>query len=1157
MIINSKEYWNYRFETDWLDYAGDKQTAFFAKLLCDMLPSSLIKEIMTEEYTVCDMGCAMGEGIPIFSRKLGVDVDGMDFSAEAIGKAKTLYPQSNFHVGDLLNLDSTIRYDVVICSNVLEHFSNPWKIFRNLTSIINKYIIILVPYKEKLDISEHVYQFSEDVIPTQLSGFTLNYVRTIDGKEFSDTYYPDQQILLIYKKENNTIQMLSDLSTGITESLQREYQNILNQNNEQTAQIINQQKAQFDEQERNYNSIINQYKCDILTLNNKIKSLETELNDQEQLKAYISEIEAKNAAFSNKALQDQKQLDTALSELELCKSTIQNLTLQLRDNDARFSNELSRLTLENQNLRKEMQDLIDADSIKDGENTKNENSIKESEKKIQELICELQNKENALLTVESSIYKAKANCNRINSKLSYKFLCLIIRFCHQFLMGTREEKKKFLAICKCFLKRQPDTFSRNDGYNMVLNISNMLELPTHSSTVALPSISESASQTADKNCRDNAEIILPNSISNITAECLDKKYDKPDIIIFSVIDYDFRYQRPQHFASRFAQNGHRVFYINANFINKDNIREISSNLNTVDFFCKSCNAIYFASECPEFLDWFTKKMDSLINIYAIRDAMIILDYPNWIQGAQYLRTKYGFKIIVDYMDDFTGFLGTTSEQLKNNCLHMLKNSDQIIASSQFLYDIATQYTEHVSIVRNGTEVEHFYQAALNKEKKQRPVIGYYGAVSHWFSWEKVCHLAANRPDCDIVIIGEVTEHRDKLEKFANIKLLGEKNYKELPQHLAYFDVCLIPFDTSTDLIKATNPVKFYEYLSAGKKIVATEIPELAPFRDKFVYMSNDNNTFLEYVNLCLSGQDSLKSEEESISFARENDWQKRFESFASVCMQAVPKVSIVVLTYNNLELNKACINSILFKTAYPNYELIILDNMSSDGTIDYLHKIEDLKNEKIKIIFNGKNSGFAGGNNLAIAAATGKYVLLLNNDTLVTRGWITNLVKHMENDESCGMCGAVTNSIGNEAMIPVNYKNCKELDHFAYLYTNSHINEIYTDVDRLAMFCTLIRKSIIKEHGFLDEGYQVGMFEDDDYAKVIEKAGYCFYVAEDVFIHHVNNASFNKLEAKEYQKIFIKNKEYFEKKWNTKWRMPKYRNGVTSNVNMEMMSNPK
>ena len=65
-----------------------------------------------------------------------------------------------------------------------------------------------------------------------------------------------------------------------------------------------------------------------------------------------------------------------------------------------------------------------------------------------------------------------------------------------------------------------------------------------------------------------------------------------------------------------------------------------------------------------------------------------------------------------------------------------------------------------------------------------------------------------------------------MQNLKNDRLLGVKPYGALPNYLKTFDVCLIPFDASIDLIKATNPVKFYEYLSAGKKIVATEIPEL-------------------------------------------------------------------------------------------------------------------------------------------------------------------------------------------------------------------------------------------------------------------------------------------------------------------------------------------
>lgn len=1068
MTINSQNYWNERFETNWLDFAGDKQTVFFARLLCGLLPDELAKEVMANEYTVCDMGCALGEGVPVYSSRLGVDVEGMDFSDEAIKRAREAYPNNKFWVGNLLDLSGVEPYDVVICSNVMEHFANPWKIFKNLAAVAKKYIIVMVPYREKLDIDEHEYHFSEDNIPVDLAGFHLQWVKTIDGKSFKDTYYPDQQVLLVYKKEPESLQLLNALTDGISEAALRGRQ----------------------------------------------------------------ELEQKVAAAKDQEMADKQQaFEKRLRELE------EQAEKQEKQNAAQLKNQAEEYE---QNTRALTQAAQEAQA-----------KLAELQQQHSEMQAALKNLQWESTEKEKAICRARQDCQRVNAKLSYKFLCVITRFVQQFIMGPWQQKKNFLSICKSFLLRKPDTFSRNDGYNFVLNISNLLDLPQTPQGQAAPAPENGAAGPAAKN-----EVILPGEIPALAEKCLDENYSKPDIIMFSVINYDFRYQRPQHFATRFANNGHRVFYINANFVNKEAVNQPREGLFAVDFFCDHCNAIYYATDCPDFESWFKAKMDQLIADYAIRDAIIVLDYPNWVHGAEDLRQRYGFKIVVDYMDDFTGFLGTTTDTLKDNCLHMLKTSDLIVASSQFLYDIASKYAKKLAIVRNGTEVEHFYQAVPMETHHKRPVIGYYGAVAHWFAWEKVCYLAKALPECDVVIIGEVTEHREELEKHKNIKLLGEKNYKELPKHLAYFDVCLIPFDTSTDLIKATNPVKFYEYLSAGKRIVATEIPELEPYRDQYVYMSNDDSQFLEYVKLCLAGKDTLKSKADAIAFAKENDWQKRYEAFAEASLSAFPKVSVVVLTYNNLALNKVCIESVLTKTAYPNYELIVLDNQSTDGTVDYLRQLEAQNRPHLKIIINEENSGFAGGNNKAIRTSDGTYVVLLNNDTVVTRGWLTNMVKHMENDPACGMCGAVTNSIGNEAMIGVHYKNLHELQNFAYLYTLRHNNEIFTRIDRLAMFCTMIRRSIMDEYGMLDQNYQVGMFEDDDYAKVIEKAGYQLYVAEDAFVHHVNNASFKKLKSEEYKQVFEKNKKLFEDKWSTKWKMPHYRDGVTADINNGMMVEP-
>lgn len=1091
MEINSKEYWNKRFETDWNDFGGDKQTAFFAHILCDMLPMDLIRESMAKNYSICDMGCAMGQGIPIYSRKFNTNVDGMDFSEEAIEQNRRNYPESKFWTGNLLSLEKAPKYDITICSNVLEHFRTPWKVLRNLASMTERYIILLMPYREKLHIEEHEYHFSEDVIPISMSEFTLDYVRTVDGEEIQDTYYPDQQILLIYKKNSNDIQMLSELSCGIVD-----------------AEIRRLQK-QFKNEEENYQVEVENWKSKVVDLEEVLRQSENNCQEIDYQKRKVLEGKVNR-----------------ISELEEEIAKANNLLKNKEEEITKYKETISEISLLNEKKQEEFE-------------------------RTSKLLAE-QSRE-SLLKGEA-ILKARANCLRINNKLSYKFLCLIIRFCHQFICGSWTEKKKFLHICKSFLKREQDTFSRNDGYNMIMNIANVLIFPEKEKAISgTDNYKEKQTEKKQK------EIILPESLSENTKNILGMKYSKPDIIFFSVIDFDFRHQRPQHFAERFADNGHRVFYVNANFINKESVSEKKDKLNIINFHNKDCNAIYYASESVGFDEWILNKMRALIREYAIRDAIIVLNYPNWIHVSEKLRSEFGFSITVDYMDDFTGFLNTTTTELADNCVRMLKNSNLVIASSQFLYEIACQYTDKIKIVRNGTEVEHFYQALKieeEKKNKKRPVIGYYGAVSHWFDWEKICYIAEKLQEIDIVIVGEITAHKDKLQQYKNIKLLGEKPYQELPSYLATFDVCLIPFDTSTDLIKATNPVKFYEYLSAGKKVVATEIPELAPYKNKYVYMSNDNEEFLKYIKLCLDKKDELETEQNCIEFARENDWQNRYKAFSSACLCSVPKVSIIVLTYNNLELNKWCINSILNKTAYPNYELIILDNCSTDGTREYLNELRKENIANVKVILNENNSGFAGGNNIAIGEASGEFIMLLNNDTIVTRGWLTNAVKHMQQDQKCGMCGAVTNSIGNEAMIAVNYRNLHELDCFSYLYTSQHNNEVYKDVDRLAMFCTLIRKEIIDKYGMLDKNYQVGMFEDDDYARVVESAGYSFYVVEDVFVHHVNNASFKKLDSKKYKEVFERNREYFEKKWNVKWKMPKYREGVVADINVGMMVEP-
>ncbi len=153
----------------------------------------------------------------------------------------------------------------------------------------------------------------------------------------------------------------------------------------------------------------------------------------------------------------------------------------------------------------------------------------------------------------------------------------------------------------------------------------------------------------------------------------------------------------------------------------------------------------------------------------------------------------------------------------------------------------------------------------------------------------------------------------------------------------------------------------------------------------------------------------------------------------------------------------------------------------------------------------------------------------MNNDTVVTRGWLTGLLKHYVNNPKVGIVGPLTNSIGNEAKINVSYTDVASMPLFAYQYTTEHMGEEFPHSGILAMFCVMISRKVYEEIGPLDEHYGIGMFEDDDYSMAARSKGYSLVMAEDVFIHHYGTVSFKKLENQEYKKIFDTNKEYFEK----------------------------
>jgi GT2 family glycosyltransferase len=243
--------------------------------------------------------------------------------------------------------------------------------------------------------------------------------------------------------------------------------------------------------------------------------------------------------------------------------------------------------------------------------------------------------------------------------------------------------------------------------------------------------------------------------------------------------------------------------------------------------------------------------------------------------------------------------------------------------------------------------------------------------------------------------------------------------------------------------------------------------------------------------------------------------------------------SIVLVTWNNLLFNRLCLDSILSNTESGTYELIVVDNGSTDGTVDYLRQIART-HAALNVLVNADNRGFAKAVNQGLALAMGEVLVILNNDTLVPPGWLPGLMRHLD-DERIGLVGPVTNRIDNEAQIDTNYRKYGQFLDFAQARAADRHGEWFA-IPVAAMFCLAMRRDAYQAIGPLDERFETGLFEDDDYSMRARRAGYLVACAEDVFVHHFGEASFGQLhETGEFKRLLRENQGRYERKWGMNW----------------------
>ena len=220
-----------------------------------------------------------------------------------------------------------------------------------------------------------------------------------------------------------------------------------------------------------------------------------------------------------------------------------------------------------------------------------------------------------------------------------------------------------------------------------------------------------------------------------------------------------------------------------------------------------------------------------------------------------------------------------------------------------------------------------------------------------------------------------------------------------------------------------------------------------------------------------------------------------------------PVVSIIMLNWNGKDYTRQCIESITKNTSRKKYELIIVDNGSKDKSIEMLEKMKR-KNLVDVIILNSENRGFAGANNQGMKIAKGKYIFLLNNDTLLEKNWLEILAGVAERDKKIGLVGPdLPSSADSKEELGAGYIDDSGAARLDY-------KNIEGEVEQIGGAAFLIKRAVFEKIGFLDPGFNPIYFEESDYCARARKAGFKIFFTPKARIIHFGSAIVKKQAGK-------------------------------------------
>ncbi|HYG07090.1 MAG TPA: FAD-dependent oxidoreductase [Stenotrophomonas sp.] len=358
------------------------------------------------------------------------------------------------------------------------------------------------------------------------------------------------------------------------------------------------------------------------------------------------------------------------------------------------------------------------------------------------------------------------------------------------------------------------------------------------------------------------------------------------LLVFSHLRWDFVYQRPQHLLSRLAQRWDVAFF-------EEPVHDPDRPA-WLEVFQPCIGVTVLRPHTPiadaGFADAQFPQLSALLHEWLATHGEA--DMAVWFYTPMALPMMQGLapvSVIFDCMDELGAFMNAPA-RLMDREKTLFEVADLVLTGGPSLHDAKASSNANVHCFPSSVDVEHFARGRQAPPQRQHagPTLGFFGVIDERLDLDLLRALAQAHPEWQIVLLGPVVKiDPATLPQAPNLHYLGQRDYAELPAHVAQWDICLLPFalNASTAFI---SPTKTLEYMAARKPVVSTPVRDVARLYAAGVRIAHGADEFIQQCEQALAESEAERGQRIAIQdgLTASTSWDRTAEAIAGKIMQA-------------------------------------------------------------------------------------------------------------------------------------------------------------------------------------------------------------------------------------------------------------------------------